>query len=68
MSRTSIKPSVPMNERLNVSLAEACQLVGIGRTRLYEYINDGELRTVRIGKRRLVPMDAIHDFVARAAK
>jgi excisionase family DNA binding protein len=57
-----------MNERLNVSLAEACQLVGIGRTRLYEYINDGELRTVRIGKRRLVPMDAIHDFVARAAK
>jgi excisionase family DNA binding protein len=68
MQGKSNKPTVPINERLNVSLIEACQLIGIGRTRLYDYINAGELRTVRIGKRRLVPMAAIRDFVARAAK
>jgi excisionase family DNA binding protein len=59
--------SIPMNERLNVSLPEACQLIGIGRTRLYDFINSGELRTLRIGGRRLVPMDAIRDFLAKAA-
>jgi excisionase family DNA binding protein len=68
MSRTSSKLSIPVNERLNVSLAEACQIIGIGRTRLYEIINDGALRTIRIGKRRLVPVAEIRDFVARAAK
>jgi excisionase family DNA binding protein len=68
MQRKSNKLTVPINERLNVSLIEACQLIGIGRTRLYEIINDGELRTIRIGKRRLVPVAEIRDFVARAAK
>jgi excisionase family DNA binding protein len=68
MQRKFNKVTVPINERLNVSLIEACQFIGIGRTRLYEYINAGELRTVRLGKRRLVPVAEIRDFVARAAK
>jgi excisionase family DNA binding protein len=63
-----MKNPVPVNERLNVSVKEATQIIGIGRSRLYQIINAGELRTIRIGKRRLVPVDAIRDFVARAER
>jgi excisionase family DNA binding protein len=30
---------------------------GIGRTKLYELIKNGEIKTILIGKRRLIPRD-----------
>ena len=35
-----------------------CEAYGIGRTKLYELINDGVIRTVLVGGRRLIPADA----------
>jgi excisionase family DNA binding protein len=40
-------------------------LGGLGRTKIYELIAAGELRTVKIGRRRLVPASAIAEYVAR---
>lgn len=39
-----------------LSIVEACQFSGIGRTRLYAAISAGELKTLKIGARRLVPV------------
>ena len=50
--------------RLAVSPIEAARMMGIGRTKLYELIDSGELRTAKIGNRRLVPVDAIRDCLA----
>jgi excisionase family DNA binding protein len=49
---------------LAVSPAKAAHLLGIGRTHLYELINTGALRSVRLGKRRLIPIDAIRQCLA----
>jgi excisionase family DNA binding protein len=68
MPRTSNKPSVPVNERLAVSLREACQIIGIGRTRLYELINNGELESIRLGGRRLVKIEALRELIGRLGK
>ena len=38
-------------------------LGGIGRTKLYELVGTGELRTVKIGRRRFVPVQAIEEYV-----
>jgi excisionase family DNA binding protein len=38
--------------------------LGISRTALYELINAGKLKTVKIGRRRLVPIEAIEELVA----
>ncbi len=38
--------------------------LGIGRTNLYALIGAGKLRTVKIGKRRFVPRDALEAFAA----
>lgn len=54
----------PLEAPLAVSPAEACRLLGVGRTYLYELIQTGELRSVRLGKRRLIPVDAIRECLA----
>jgi excisionase family DNA binding protein len=40
-------------------------LGGLGRTKVYELITSGQLRTVKIGRRRFVPAAAVEEYVAR---
>lgn len=46
-------------------ILEAAELLGVGRTTVYGLIGSGELRSVRIGRRHLVPADALDDFVEK---
>ena len=48
---------------LLVTVAEAAELLGIGRSKLYELIGEGLIRTVHIGRARRVPVAALNDFV-----
>ena len=64
LSNTSAKKSGP--QRLAVSPAEAARLAGIGRTTLYEAIGSGALRSLKIGKRRLITIEALQDWLAAA--
>jgi excisionase family DNA binding protein len=53
---------------LALSVTEAHQTLGISRRKLYELINDGTIRTIKVGARRLVPMAELDRFVnGRAA-
>ena len=40
---------------LAYSIADACRVTSIGRTRLYQLINEGRIETRKIGKRTLIP-------------
>lgn len=59
-SNTAINPTT---ERLAVSPSEAARLAGIGRTTLYEAIGSGALRSLKIGKRRLITVEALRDWL-----
>jgi excisionase family DNA binding protein len=48
----------PRPERL-LSIAEAAELAGVGRTALYQAMARGDVRSVRIGRRRLIPASSI---------
>ena len=48
---------------LNLSVAQAANELGIGTTKIQHLINDGSLRSVKIGVRRLIPAQAIVDFL-----
>lgn len=41
------------------SIADAARMLGIGRTKAYELIDQGILATITIGARRLVKVDSI---------
>ncbi len=53
-----------MTGRLLYTPLEAAALLGLGRTKVYELLLSGELRSVRIGTARRVPAAALVDFVA----
>jgi excisionase family DNA binding protein len=52
----------PQQPRL-LSIKQTMFLLGIGRTSAYELIAIGKLKTVRIGRRRFVPIEAVDAFV-----
>ena len=47
-----------------VSVREACDRLGIGHWSMYQLINRNALKTVKIGSRRLVSVNAINSFIA----
>ena len=49
-----------------LSVDEAADMLGIGRSRLYDEIAAGRLRSLRVGRRRLVPSGAIGEYIAEA--
>ena len=46
--------TVPFVQKLTCTINEACEMTGLGRTKLYELIGHGHLATTTIGRRRLV--------------
>lgn len=50
------------------SVVDAAHQLGISRSRLYELIADGELETIQIGRRRLVPAAALDRLLAALAE
>ena len=45
---------IPFAERLTCTVTEACRATGIGRTKLYELMSGGYIKTQLVGRRRLV--------------
>lgn len=48
-----------------LSISEAANYSGIGRTVLYGLIRDGQIRVVKVGRRSIVPRSEIDAFLAR---
>jgi excisionase family DNA binding protein len=47
-----------------ISIPEACERLGIGHWAVYQQINRRALKTVKIGKRRLVSVRALNEFIS----
>jgi excisionase family DNA binding protein len=54
-----------MAERLTLTVEEAATLLGISRAFAYEAVGRGEIPSIRIGRRILVPKAALQRFLAR---
>lgn len=53
-------------EKLLVSVwPEAAEALGIGRSTAFELVASGALASVRVGRRRLVPVSALREFSER---
>ena len=55
LSAPKAEPSMmPFTQRLTCTIDDACEVTGLGRTKLYELIGTGRIVTTTIGRRRLV--------------
>ncbi|WP_353057971.1 helix-turn-helix domain-containing protein [Propionimicrobium sp. PCR01-08-3] len=50
--------------RKTVTVEEAARMIGIGRSAAYRLVRTGELRSVRIGHRIVIPLKAIDELLA----
>ncbi|MFD9871569.1 helix-turn-helix domain-containing protein [Streptomyces niveus] len=48
---------------VGLTVAEAARRIGIGRTKMYEYIASGEIPSAKIGRLRRVPAEAVNEFL-----
>ena len=55
-------------ERKTLTVPEAARTLGIGRSAAYEAARTGEIPTIRIGKRILVPVAALERLLADSGK
>jgi excisionase family DNA binding protein len=55
------RPSVPA---VLYRVDEAAQALRLSRSLVYELIRSGQLRSVKAGRRRLVPVEALAEYVA----
>jgi excisionase family DNA binding protein len=56
------------NHRLCLSITATATALSVGRRTVYRAISDGSLQTITLGRRRLVPIAALNDFVQAASK
>lgn len=59
-----MRENVSELQREGLTIAEACAVCGIGRTKIYQAINDGSLKARKCGKRTLVLRGDLRDFLA----
>jgi excisionase family DNA binding protein len=50
--------------KVGLSVPEVMEATGLSRQSIYNEINDGRLRTFKVGRRRLVSPAALEDWVA----
>jgi len=52
-------------EPITVRIPDACRMLGIRRSKFYELIAEGEIRTLKLGSATLVPVEGIKALVRR---
>jgi len=61
-SKEPLKPEAPVLA-IAVPPNEAARIAGIGRTTLYGAIASGTLKSIKIGKRRLIAVEALRAWL-----
>lgn len=54
--------------RVLLSVEEAAEALGLGRTSVYSLIKSGHIESVKVGRRRCIPLDVIEVYLQRLAE
>jgi excisionase family DNA binding protein len=65
---TSTSRGEVMTEKVLLTPEETAETLSIGRTKVYELLALGVLRSVQIGKSRRIPVAAVHELVDRLSE
>ncbi|MGQ0527405.1 MAG: helix-turn-helix domain-containing protein [Alphaproteobacteria bacterium] len=50
--------------QLSLSIEESCRAIGVGRTKLYQLINSGQLRAKKVDKRTFILTEDLQRFLS----
>lgn len=49
--------------KLAISIDEASKSIGLGRSTIYDLINSGKLKSLKIGSRRIISIESLNEFL-----
>ncbi len=52
-------------DKLLITAGEAADLLGLGRTKVYELMAAGRIESVKIGRSRRLTVTGVHEFLER---
>ena len=52
-----------MTEKISVTINEASEMLGLGRSTIYRLINSGDLKPRKVGKRTLFIVSELREFI-----
>ena len=57
----------PLKDRITVSVKDATAITGLSRSRLYQLLYDGRIRSVNVGRRRLIHVSSLKELLGEVA-
>jgi excisionase family DNA binding protein len=64
-ARTSSNGMTALDEARLLTVEEAARRLSLGRTTVYALLRDGQIRSVRVGRLRRIPAEALDTYTAR---
>ena len=56
--------AAPMGNPLLLTISQVASLLNLGRTTTYELIMSNRIKSVKLGRRRLIPRESVDKYVA----
>jgi excisionase family DNA binding protein len=53
----------PVPAKLLLDINEVADLMGLGRSHVYGYVMRGELRSLKLGRRRKITVESVREFI-----
>lgn len=54
-----------MSEKLGYTMEEAAAQLGAGRSTMFKLVAAGNIESVKIGRQRIIPADALREFLEK---
>ena len=51
------------DDRLLLTVPEAARRLGMGRSFIYELVSKGEIKSIKLGRSRRIPVSALEEFI-----
>jgi len=65
LKRQTDGPGLAPDAKLLLSVEEAAQVLSLGRNTAYDLVLGGQIASIKIGRLRRVPLEALRAFVVR---
>ena len=57
------RPMTPQVAPITVRIPDACRMIGIGRSKMYELIQEGRIEIVKLGTSTLVVVESLNALI-----
>jgi excisionase family DNA binding protein len=63
MNPEPAKKRIAKLDRITVRVPDAVKMLGLGRSKIYQFIGSGEIKVIKIGRATLIEVASLREFI-----